>query len=262
MPKWYPVWRAVNAGNATIGSILKSFGFFGLQSVARQVRFGRYGINGVQADVDPHLDHAADKRLAKQLDKMPPNTKIVQMVPPPNEDRWRSPDNGAGGTSSDHGRKKELLAAQKKARARGIGGNRASASSESKAVPPPPAPEAIDLASPPGRVPTTVHRIIRDTVLARRVKQLHRYKCQICGHSIQLPDGSFYAEAHHIQPLGEPDNGPDVIGNILCVCPNHHAELDLRARQITVSGLAVVPGHAVERRFVDYHNQKICTVAK
>lgn len=130
-------------------------------------------------------------------------------------------------------------------------------------APPPIAPEAADLQSPsPERVPTTHNRIIRDTVLARRVKVLHGYKCQICGHTIKLPDGSFYAEAHHIQPLGEPDNGPDVIGNILCVCPNHHAELDLRARQITVSELAVVPGHAVERRFVDYHNQKICTVAK
>jgi hypothetical protein len=124
--------------------------------------------------------------------------------------------------------------------------------------PPSPAPDASDLGSPsPERVAVTVHRIIRDTELARHVKALHRQECQICGHTIELPDGSSYAEAHHIQPLGEPHNGPDVIGNILCVCPNHHAELDLRARKITKSELAIVDGHAVARKFVDYHNRKI-----
>jgi predicted restriction endonuclease len=55
---------------------------------------------------------------------------------------------------------------------------------------------------------------------------LHEYRCQICGKRIALPDGGFYAEAHHIRPLGSPHNGPDHVGNILCVCPNHHVALD------------------------------------
>jgi hypothetical protein len=122
----------------------------------------------------------------------------------------------------------------------------------------PSAPKAIDLNPPsPQRVATTAYRIIRDSALARRVKALHKHKCQICGHSIKLPDGSLYAEAHHIQPLGKPHNGPDVIGNILCLCPNHHAELDLRVRKISLSEFAIVDGHAITRRFVDYHNEKI-----
>jgi predicted restriction endonuclease len=64
---------------------------------------------------------------------------------------------------------------------------------------------ASDLSAPaPERVETTAYRILRDTDLARQIKALHEYRCQICGHTIRLPDGSFYAEAHHIQPLGAP----------------------------------------------------------
>jgi predicted restriction endonuclease len=40
--------------------------------------------------------------------------------------------------------------------------------------------------SSPGRVKTTVSRVIRDTALARSVKELHGYRCQLCGHAIQL----------------------------------------------------------------------------
>ncbi|MEO6750427.1 MAG: HNH endonuclease, partial [Chthoniobacteraceae bacterium] len=72
---------------------------------------------------------------------------------------------------------------------------------------------------PQERVPTITDRILRDTELARRVKSIHRSECQICGHTIQLPNGARYAEAHHIQPLGTPHNGPDILSNILCLCP-------------------------------------------
>lgn len=65
------------------------------------------------------------------------------------------------------------------------------------------------------------------------------------------------AAAHHIQPLGIPYNGPDVIGNILCLCPNHHAELDYGVRALTVAGLSHLDGHELDPRFVEYHNRKI-----
>jgi HNH endonuclease len=123
---------------------------------------------------------------------------------------------------------------------------------------PPATPEACDLADPPpDRVSTQVYRILRDTELARRVKLLHEHRCQICGHTIRLPDGSFYAEAHHIQPLGKPHNGRDVMGNILCVCPNHHAELDYAVIAIDLSKLRRADGHQVEISFVQYHNRRI-----
>ncbi|MFA5192851.1 MAG: HNH endonuclease [Verrucomicrobiia bacterium] len=123
---------------------------------------------------------------------------------------------------------------------------------------PQPTPQATDLAdAPPDRVQTTTYRILRDTVLARRIKIIHEFRCQVCGHTIELPDGSRYAEAHHIQPLGEPHNGRDVIGNILCLCPNHHAELDYRVSSITLAKLRCSEAHAIDARYVDYHNRLI-----
>lgn len=121
----------------------------------------------------------------------------------------------------------------------------------------PPALEAVDLASPPERVATTVNRIIRDSKLARWVKFLHGYECQFvdCNRPVILPDGSRYTEAHHIQPLGQPHNGPDIVENLLNVCPHHHAELDLVAIRLSPSDLCEVNGHKVEKKYLDYHNR-------
>lgn len=119
--------------------------------------------------------------------------------------------------------------------------------------------EANDLTEPPGRIQTTTYRILRDTELARRIKRLHKYKCQICGLTIRLPDGSHYAEAHHIRPLGSPHSGPDIVGNVLCLCPNHHAELDIGASQITLSRLRIRDGHTIDPKYIEYHNSVICT---
>jgi hypothetical protein len=122
------------------------------------------------------------------------------------------------------------------------------------AVKPPEPPIAIDLNVPPERKKATITRIIRDSALARRIKQLHDYKCQLCDHTIQLADGSRYAEAHHIQPLGEPHNGPDIPENLVCVCPNHHAELDFGGRSLALADFRQVSGHAVAEAYVEYHN--------
>lgn len=116
--------------------------------------------------------------------------------------------------------------------------------------------EASDL-SVPDRIETTVYRILRDTDLARQVKRMHNFECQICGHTIHLPDRSRYAEAHHIQPLGGEHKGCDDITNIMCVCPNHHAELDYGVIQITLSTLRQAKGHSIASKFVEYHNKKI-----
>lgn len=116
---------------------------------------------------------------------------------------------------------------------------------------------ASDLQTPPERVETTVYRILRDTDLARQIKALHDYRCQICGLTIQLPDGSFYAEAHHIQPLGAPHDGLDTRGNIICVCPNHHAELDYGVISISADSLGDSDAHVIEMPYIDYHNHTI-----
>lgn len=121
---------------------------------------------------------------------------------------------------------------------------------------PPITPTACDINEVyPGRSEIEVSRILRDTEIARRIKVQHEYRCQICGHRITLKDGSFYAEAHHIQPLGYPHNGPDVAGNIICVCPNHHAELDYFSIRLVYEKLTITKEHLIETKYIDYHNQ-------
>ena len=93
--------------------------------------------------------------------------------------------------------------------------------------------------------------------MAREVKRLHDWKCQICGSTILLPDDTRYAEAHHIRPLGGEHQGEDASGNVLCLCPNHHAECDLGVRPLALERLAHVPGHTVDPANIDYHNRRI-----
>ncbi len=117
---------------------------------------------------------------------------------------------------------------------------------------------AVDLEPPlPDRVQTTVVRVVRDTQLSDRVKRCHDYRCQICGQTVALADGSGYAEGHHVQPLGSPHNGPDVMENIICLCPNHHAACDFGAIRLSLSALRREDGHEVHPRYIDYHNQVV-----
>lgn len=120
-------------------------------------------------------------------------------------------------------------------------------------------PLAQDLSEPPDTIRSlsTTYRILRDTALARRIKALHSYKCQICDETIRLSNGQYYAEAHHIKPLGPPHSGPDIEENIICVCPNHHVQLDYRSIQLDLSELKTQKGHTIGQEYIDYHNTKI-----
>ena len=115
-------------------------------------------------------------------------------------------------------------------------------------------PKATDFNDPPeaARVETTIYRILRDTALSREVKIRQKFQCQICSTTIQLGDGSYYAEAHHVKPLGRPYNGPDTIDNIICVCPTCHVLLDYKAIKLEKSKLP-----NVSSEYVEFHNQDI-----
>lgn len=78
----------------------------------------------------------------------------------------------------------------------------------------------------PERTETTTSRIIRNTDIIKNLKEMYDHKCQVCGTSRQKSGGNGYAEGHHLQPLGDPHDGPDVRENILVLCPNHHADFD------------------------------------
>ena len=107
------------------------------------------------------------------------------------------------------------------------------------------------------RKSTLVQRIIRDTELSRRVKLIHNFRCQIYGYTLDLGNGKLYAEAHHIKPLGSEHNGPDIVENIMCVCPNHHVLLDYRAIPIDLTELRRTSGHILSEGYIDYHNTQI-----
>ncbi len=90
-----------------------------------------------------------------------------------------------------------------------------------------PSPKASDADTSPGRTEVTISRIVRDTSFARMVRAMNDHRCQLCTTLIIGPDGLLYAEVHHIQPLGGEHRGPDAMENLICVCPNCHAMLDL-----------------------------------
>jgi hypothetical protein len=48
-----------------------------------------------------------------------------------------------------------------------------------------------------------------------------------------------------------------VAGNIICLCPNHHAACDLGAIPLDFAKLPRMSGHQIDQRYVVYHNTKI-----
>jgi hypothetical protein len=80
--------------------------------------------------------------------------------------------------------------------------------------------------NPPNRILTTISRIIRDTELSKLIKIENNWRCQICGKNILLPTKNYYAEGHHLMPLGGEHKGLDIRPNIIVLCPTHHTEFD------------------------------------
>lgn len=114
----------------------------------------------------------------------------------------------------------------------------------------------------PSRILHTISRIVRDTFLGGRLKELYKCSCQVCGLQLKGP-ASFYAEAAHIRPLGRPHDGPDTMDNLLCLCPNHHYLFDVGAFGINDDlSLIGMPGrlrlhkqHKLNREHLRYHRQ-------
>ncbi|WP_406092960.1 YDG/SRA domain-containing protein [Kitasatospora purpeofusca] len=117
----------------------------------------------------------------------------------------------------------------------------------------------------PSRMVTAVQRIVRSTAVANYVKRVHDYACQVCGVRLESPNGA-YAEAAHIVPLGAPHRGPDIVGNVLCLCANHHVLFDFgtlvinddltvvkRSDSSVVGQLREAAGHEVDRSRLREH---------
>lgn len=103
------------------------------------------------------------------------------------------------------------------------------------------------------RVLREIDAILRNQSLVARLKRIYNDSCQICGTRLLIGENSSYSEAHHIIPLGRPHNGKDTLSNMLCVCPNCHVLLDLRAISLNLDSLIVIK-HEVSEHSIFYHN--------
>ncbi|MHA1949152.1 MAG: HNH endonuclease [Candidatus Thorarchaeota archaeon] len=93
-----------------------------------------------------------------------------------------------------------------------------------------------DLREPPVRVEVKTFRVLRDTGVTTRLKNRYAFSCQLCERRQMIGAGKFYAEAHHIRPLGNPHCGPDTPDNIIILCPKHHVDFDYGVVAIDPSG--------------------------
>ncbi|MEU8076033.1 HNH endonuclease [Catellatospora citrea] len=113
----------------------------------------------------------------------------------------------------------------------------------------------------------TAYRVVRDSQVAKAVKELHDHHCQVCGLRLQTSNGG-YSEAAHIRGLGAPHHGPDRLTNLLCLCPNHHVLFDTFTIYIDrdgivrgaadgspISELRYHARHRIDPEHVSYHRQ-------
>lgn len=77
----------------------------------------------------------------------------------------------------------------------------------------------------PDRRDRRFRALMRDQTNVDWIKNCYDNTCQVC--RIQLiTDAGPISIGAHIQGLGKPHNGPDVVENMLCLCPNCHAIFD------------------------------------
>ena len=113
----------------------------------------------------------------------------------------------------------------------------------------------------PERIESTVSRIARDSSIITHLKEQYNDTCQMCGLKLRLNAEISYSEGAHVRPLSE--GGPDSVGNILILCPNHHKLLDHGEVLFTESGkwksisdsgtLIFKNDHYIKSDFLKYH---------
>jgi predicted HNH restriction endonuclease len=79
--------------------------------------------------------------------------------------------------------------------------------------------------APPDRVKRAYSVFKRNQKLIRKLKGIYQGQCQICQNKnlIETDSGAFYAEGHHLIPLGE--EGCDDLRNVIILCPLCHKKL-------------------------------------
>jgi hypothetical protein len=118
---------------------------------------------------------------------------------------------------------------------------------------------------PPKRVHIQTTRIIRDTTKTKKLKKRYGYRCQLCSDRISISPNRFYAEVHHIRPLGGSHMGLDDESNMIVVCPTHHAYFDLGVPKFSSEKEVIIGNkifrltlkHELSYENLKYHNTEI-----
>lgn len=124
----------------------------------------------------------------------------------------------------------------------------------------------------PNRVQETTSRLQRNVKLSEKIKEIYSHRCQVCGVLLHSPAGPIAIGAH-IKGLGRPHNGPDVMENMLCLCPNHHDQFDrltffIEPKSLKIVGLddfndrqlRVLESHKLDSQFLEYHKALVLQV--
>src|SRR5690606_17845964 len=90
------------------------------------------------------------------------------------------------------------------------------------------------------RVETTVNIAVRNQTIVNQIKKLYKNQCQLCGERVEVGLGEYMSEAHHIKPLGKIHNGPDILSNLIVLCPNHHAMFDRGSLSINLNNKRIL----------------------
>ncbi len=118
------------------------------------------------------------------------------------------------------------------------------------------------------RSEATVNKLKRNIGLSEKLKSMYNHRCQVCGIRLKSPMGPIAIGAH-IRGLGRPHDGPDIIENMLCLCPNHHDQFDhlsyfIDPDTLYIKGLDEFEGktlevhsqHRIDIQFLDYHKKQ------
>ncbi len=116
------------------------------------------------------------------------------------------------------------------------------------------------------RSEVTYEKIKRIRENTKKIKMMYDYKCQVCETKLDVPSGDPISIGAHIKGVGRPSNGPDVVENMLCLCPNHHAQFDRYSFYIDpvtyeIRGLNLYENkklfthekHFIDKQFLKYH---------
>jgi hypothetical protein len=86
---------------------------------------------------------------------------------------------------------------------------------------------------PPDRAEQVVYRVVRNSKIARLIKESRDYVCEVCGREPFIQkNGKPYAEADHIRPLGGEYRGFDSPENMRCLCAQCHAVITHGSEQV------------------------------